>query len=60
MCYVWYLQESIVELEPLKSEVDELQTKLSGIENTKGWLERRLNETEVRFYYHKTLNFWLI
>ena len=34
-------------LEPLKSEVDELQTKLSGVENTKGWLERRLNETEV-------------
>ena len=36
-----------MQLEPLKSEVEELQTKLSGLENTKGWLERRLNETEV-------------
>ena len=41
-------------LEPLKSEVEELQTKLSGVENTKGWLERRLNETEVNPIYYST------
>ena len=41
-------------LEPLKSEVEELQTKLSGVENTKGWLERRLNETEVYQIFYST------
>ena len=48
------LQESINVLEPLKSEVEELQTKLSGVENTKGWLERRLNETEVNPIFYST------
>ena len=32
----------------MKTEVEDLQTKLSGLENSKGWLERRLNETEVK------------
>ena len=41
------IQSKEMELEVTRQEYEETKAKVSSLENTKGWLERRLNETEV-------------
>ena len=42
-------QKQVAELEIVAEECEELKTKVKGLEDSKGWLERRLNEAEVCF-----------
>ena len=41
------LQARVQQLSKAQPLMEEMQTKLRSLEDTKGWLERRLKETEV-------------
>ena len=43
------LQKLCREMEPLKDQLVDREAKLLAIEETKGWFERRLAETEVNY-----------
>ena len=45
---IFSFQTRSSELDKQKELVDELRSKITSLEEGKGWLERRLAETEVR------------
>ena len=45
----------VVEFDKLRTEVEQLTAQVHGLDNAKGWLERRLTEAEVRSCY-----LWLV
>ena len=47
LCYFSVLKTKNADLEKLKGLIEELQIKITSLEESKGWLERRLEETEV-------------
>jgi hypothetical protein len=40
-------QKRVTELEKIKTQFEDLKQQVQGLDETKGWLERRLKETEV-------------
>ncbi|XP_063436616.1 GRIP1-associated protein 1-like isoform X2 [Mytilus trossulus] len=43
----------VTELEKMKSQFEEIKIQVSSLEEAKGWLERRLKETEEQFNLYK-------
>ncbi|XP_076095187.1 GRIP1-associated protein 1-like isoform X1 [Mytilus galloprovincialis] len=43
----------VTELEKMKSQFEEIKIQVSSLEEAKGWLERRLKETEDQFNLYK-------
>lgn len=51
-CAFISVQERSGELERCQRSLEEVKGQLQSVEETKGWLERRLAETEVQTHVH--------
>ena len=55
-----YWQAKLTELENVREVLEKVKSDLHSTETAKGWLERRLNEAEVRPQDYKSQRSWLV
>lgn len=48
-------QKKVTELEKIKTQFEELKQQVQSLDEAKGWLERRLKETEVYVLFIKMI-----